>query len=171
MPHFVDNPTENNSISMQIALYQPDIPQNTGTILRMAACLGLSAHIIGPAGFNTSDRAFRRAGLDYLNDLAIQRHESFAAFETARLMAGHRLILMTTYSDSPFHRFSFHEDDIIMVGRESAGAPESVHGAADARLRIPMHSGLRSLNVAMSAALVVGEALRQTDGFEAGDLK
>jgi tRNA (cytidine/uridine-2'-O-)-methyltransferase len=150
---------------MQIALYEPDIPQNTGTILRLAACLGLAAHIIEPAGFPVSDRAFRRAGLDYLDQVTIERHASFAAFEAWREAAGIRLVLLTTAAATSYLDHAFQRDDILLLGRESAGVPEAVHRAAQARLCIPMRPSLRSLNVAVAAAMAVGEALRQTGGF------
>lgn len=150
---------------MQLALYQPDIPQNTGTILRLAACLDVPVHIIEPAGFDASDRALRRAGLDYLDKARIHRHASFAAFEDWRREAGDRLVLATTKGETMYTTFRFSRGDILMLGRESAGAPDAVHGAGDARLVIPMASGLRSLNVAVAAAMVLGEALRQTEGF------
>ncbi|MBX3554586.1 MAG: tRNA (cytidine(34)-2'-O)-methyltransferase [Pseudolabrys sp.] len=150
---------------MQIALYQPDIPQNTGTILRLAACLGVTAHIIEPAGFPITDAAFRRAGMDYLDRVTINRHVTFAAFETWRQAQGHRLLLLTTAGAMPYADFVYRANDILLLGRESAGVPENVHAAADARLTIPMQSGLRSLNVAVAAAMALGEALRQTHGF------
>ena len=147
---------------MRIALYEPDIPQNAGTILRMAACLGIEAHIIEPAGFPTTDRAFRRAGMDYLDQVALVRHASFDAFERWRRQEHARLILLTTQASTPYLDHAFHAGDVLLFGRESAGVPEAVHRAADARLVIPMRPGLRSLNVAVAAAMVVGEALRQT---------
>jgi tRNA (cytidine/uridine-2'-O-)-methyltransferase len=150
---------------MRIALYEPDIPQNTGTILRLAACLGLGVDIIEPAGFPVSDRAFRRAGMDYLDEVSIRRHDSWQAFEAWRRTAGQRLILLTTYGTTPYLDHAFHPDDVLLLGRESAGVPQAVHAAADARLVIPMRMGLRSLNIAMAAAMAVGEALRQTGGF------
>jgi tRNA (cytidine/uridine-2'-O-)-methyltransferase len=150
---------------MRIALYEPDIPQNTGTILRLAACLGLGADIIEPAGFPVSDRAFRRAGMDYLDAVKLRRHVSWEAFETWRRSAGIRLILFTTHGTVPYFEHAFRGDDLLLFGRESAGVPERVHVAADAQLVIPMQPGLRSLNVAMAAALAAGEALRQTGGF------
>jgi tRNA (cytidine/uridine-2'-O-)-methyltransferase len=146
---------------MRIALYEPDIPQNTGTILRLAACLGIEAHIIEPAGFSTSDRTFRRAGMDYLDQVAIVRHRSWAAFEAWRAGAGARLILFSTGARTSYLDHAFRPDDVLLFGRESAGVPENVHAAADARLVIPMREGLRSLNVAMAAAMAAGEALRQ----------
>jgi tRNA (cytidine/uridine-2'-O-)-methyltransferase len=150
---------------MRIALYQPDIPQNTGTILRLAACLGIEAHLIAPASFPLSDRAFRRAGMDYLDAVALVRHASWAAFETWRKERGCRLVLFTTAATQPYLDFVFHRDDMLLFGRESAGVPPEVHAAADARLVIPIRPGLRSLNVAMAAAMAAGEALRQTGGF------
>jgi tRNA (cytidine/uridine-2'-O-)-methyltransferase len=150
---------------MRIALYQPDIPQNAGTILRLAACLGVEAHIIEPAGFPTSDRAFRRAGMDYLDQVAIVRHAHWAAFEHWRKTAGARLILFTTRASASYCDHAFRPDDVLLFGRESAGVPDEVHSAADARLLVPMRPGLRSLNVAVAAAMAVGEALRQTGGW------
>ncbi len=150
---------------MGIALYQPDIPQNTGTILRLAACLGVPAHIIEPAGFPTSDRAFRRAGMDYLDRVTLVRHASFAAFEAWRQQRRYRLILFTTAARTSYLDHSFQRDDLLLFGRELAGVPEAVHAVADARLRIPMQPGLRSINVAVAAAMGLGEALRQTGGF------
>ena len=146
---------------MRIALYEPDIPQNTGTILRLAACLGVEAHIIEPAGFPTSDRAFRRAGMDYLDQVSLVRHASWDAFEAWRRREGARLVLFTTAAGASYLDHAFQPDDILLFGRESSGVPEKVHQAADARLLIPMREGLRSLNVAMACAMAVGEALRQ----------
>jgi tRNA (cytidine/uridine-2'-O-)-methyltransferase len=150
---------------MRIALYQPDIAQNTGTILRLAACLGVEAHIIEPAGFPTSDRAFRRAGMDYLDHVRLVRHLSWAAFETWRRERALRLALFTTRGERSYLDHRFGTDDILLFGRESAGVPDEVHAAADARLVIPMRPGLRSLNVAMACAMAVSEALRQTGGL------
>jgi tRNA (cytidine/uridine-2'-O-)-methyltransferase len=149
---------------MRIALYEPDIPQNTGTVLRLCACLGIDAHIIEPAGFPVSDRAFRRAGMDYLDAVAIVRHASWPDFEVWRRREGHRLILFTTAATVSYLDHSFEADDILLFGRESAGVPQVVHAAADARLVIPMRPGLRSLNIAVAAAMVAGEALRQVRG-------
>jgi tRNA (cytidine/uridine-2'-O-)-methyltransferase len=150
---------------MRIALYEPDIPQNTGTILRLCACLGVEAHIIEPAGFPVTDRAFRRAGMDYLDRVALTRHGSFAAFEDWRRAARLDLVLMTTAAERGYLDHAFRSDQVLLFGRESAGVPEAVHAAADVRLRIPIADGLRSLNVAMAVAMVAGEALRQTGGF------
>jgi tRNA (cytidine/uridine-2'-O-)-methyltransferase len=147
---------------MRIALLEPDIPQNTGTILRLAACLGLEAHLIEPAGFPISDRAFRRAGMDYLDHVALVRHASWDAFDLWRRQTSLRVILFTTRASLPFLAHEFGASDILLFGRETSGVPDRVHAAADARLVIPMRPGLRSLNVAMTCAIAVGEALRQT---------
>jgi len=148
-----------------LALFQPDIPQNAGTMLRLCACLGLDAAIVEPAGFPVSDKHFRRAGMDYLDQVRIARHASFRAFEDWRATTGRRLVLLTTQAATPYADFAFRAGDVVMVGRESAGVPDEVRAAADATLRIPMRAQARSLNVAVAAALVLGEALRQTDGF------
>ncbi len=150
---------------MRIALYEPDIPQNAGTILRLAACLGVEAHLVGPAGFPTSDRAFRRAGMDYLDQVSILRHIGWDDFADWRRRNGGRLILFTTRAGVSYLDHAFRADDMLLFGRESAGVPEHVHHAADARLMIPMQPGLRSLNVAVACAMALGEALRQTGGF------
>jgi len=152
---------------MRLALYEPDIPQNTGTILRLCACLGLEAHIIEPAGFPVSDRAFRRAGMDYLDRVALTRHPSFAAFEDWRRGTGLTLTLLTTAATHSYLDHSYGPDEVLLFGRESAGVPSAVHQAADARLKVPIRADLRSLNIAMAAAMVAGEALRQTGGFPA----
>jgi tRNA (cytidine/uridine-2'-O-)-methyltransferase len=150
---------------MRIALYEPDIPQNTGTILRLCACLQLEAHIIEPAGFPVTDRAFRRAGMDYLDRVSISRHGSFEAFEDWRRAGRLQLVLLTTAAETSYLDHAFRDDQVLLFGRESAGVPAVVHAAANARLRIPIAEGLRSLNVAMAVALVAGEALRHTGGF------
>ncbi|MBK8009475.1 MAG: tRNA (cytidine(34)-2'-O)-methyltransferase [Rhizobiales bacterium] len=147
---------------MEIALYEPDIPQNAGTIMRLGACMSVPVHIIEPAGFPVSDRSFRRAGLDYLDAVKINRHVSFAAFEAWRKSNGRRLVLLTTKAKVAYPAFAFHGADILMVGRESAGVPDHVHAAADVSLRIPMREDLRSLNIAVALSMVLGEALRQT---------
>lgn len=152
---------------MRIALYEPDIPQNTGTILRLAACLGVEAHIIEPAGFPTSDRAFRRAGMDYLDQVDLRRHASWGAFMTWQAQAHVRLILFTTVAERCYLEHAFSPDDVLLFGRESAGVPPAVHAAAAVRLAIPMRPRLRSLNVAVAAAMALGEALRQTGGLPA----
>ena len=147
---------------MRLALYQPDIPQNAGSLMRLCACLGVAMDIIEPCGFLLTDRNFRRAGMDYLEGVDLSRHENWDAF---RAKAPGRLLLLTTKSARPYASFAFAPSDTLILGRESAGVPESVHGAVDARLLIPMRPGMRSLNVAQAAAMVLGEALRQTDSF------
>lgn len=151
-----------------IALYQPDIPQNTGAIMRMAACLGVPLHVIGPTGFDMSDRALRRAGMDYLDHVDLTRHTSWQAFRAAHAEQNPRLVLMTTKAEHNYTGFDFDRNDCLMFGRESAGVPDDVHDAADVRLTIPMINNLRSLNVAMAAAMVTGEALRQTREHDFG---
>lgn len=146
---------------MRIALYQPDIAGNTGTILRLAACLGLEVHIIEPAGFDLSDRNLKRAGMDYLEMAALTRHVDWDAFEAWRRERGARLVLLSTKAETTYTDFAYAPDDILLFGRESAGLPDIVHDAADHRLTIPMQPGARSLNLAMSVAMVAGEALRQ----------
>ena len=147
---------------MRVALFQPDIPQNTGTILRLCACLAVEAHIIEPAGFPVSDRHFRRAGMDYLDQVSITRHVSWEAFAQWRAADGGRLLLFTTKGATSYLDHAFADDDVLLLGRESAGVPDAVAQVADARLVIPIVPGLRSLNVAMAAAMALGEALRQT---------
>ena len=150
---------------MRIALYEPDIPQNAGTILRLAACLGIEAHIIEPTGFPGADRAFRRAGMDYLDKVALTRHISWPAFDGWRREQHLRLILFTTAAERSYLDHAYRNDDVLLFGRESSGVPKPVHDAADARLKIPMVEGLRSINVAMAAAMALGEAMRQTGAF------
>ena len=152
---------------MRLALYQPDIPQNTGTILRLAACLGVAVDVIGPAGFDMTDRCLKRAGLDYLDHVSLTRFESFAAFEAARRahVPVSRLVLLTSHGAASHLDFAYEASDILLLGRESAGVPEPVHASVDGRIRIPMEPGLRSLNIAVAAAIVLGEGLRQTGGF------
>jgi tRNA (cytidine/uridine-2'-O-)-methyltransferase len=148
---------------MRLALFEPDIPQNTGALLRLGACFAVPLDIIEPCGFLWSDAKLKRAGMDYLDHAEIARHSSWDAFVAAR--SGTRLVLLTTKADMPYTEFEFRQDDALLLGRESAGVPEHVHAAAAARLRIPMRNGLRSLNVAMTGAIVLAEALRQTKGF------
>ncbi len=149
---------------MRLALYEPDIPQNTGTMLRTAVCLGIAVDLIEPCGFLLGDRQLRRAGLDYLDRANLRTYPSWAAYlrtlEEAR--PSPRLLLLTTRAEAAYTAFRFRPDDAVMVGRESSGVPDAVHAAADARLRVPMVQGSRSLNVAVAAAMVLGEALRQT---------
>ncbi|TIV67424.1 MAG: tRNA (cytidine(34)-2'-O)-methyltransferase [Mesorhizobium sp.] len=146
---------------LRIALYQPDIAGNTGTILRFAACLDIAVDIIEPAGFPLSDRALKRAGMDYLVMAALARHADWHAFEEWRKNNARRLVLLTTKATAPYTSFAFAAGDILLFGRESAGVTEEVHQAADARLTIPMRADARSINVALSVAMVAGEALRQ----------
>jgi tRNA (cytidine/uridine-2'-O-)-methyltransferase len=147
---------------MRIALFQPDIAQNTGTILRLCACFGIEAHIVEPAGFPISDRAFRRAGMDYLDMVTIVRHSGWSAFDGWRRDRDLRLVLFTTRATSSYLDHAFAANDLLLFGRESSGVPDHVVESADVRLLIPMRPGLRSLNVAIACALAVGEAMRQT---------
>lgn len=148
--------------NIRIALYQPDIPGNTGTILRLAACLGLGVDIIEPAGFDISDRNLKRAGMDYIATAALTRHVSWDRFEEWRATTGRRLVLASTKAALPYTQIAYRSDDILLFGRESAGVPDHVHEKAQERIIIPMLAGQRSINVAMSAAMITGEALRQT---------
>ncbi len=154
---------------LSLALYQPDIPQNAGTMLRACACLGVEAAIIGPAGFPVTDSAFRRAGMDYLDLVTVQRHASFDAFESWRAASAasgtkRRLVLLSTRAATSYTACKYQSGDILLVGRESAGVPDEVFAVADLAVRIPMRPEARSLNVAMAAAMVMGEALRQLEG-------
>ncbi len=146
---------------MRLALFQPDIPQNTGAVLRLGACLGLPVDIIEPCGFPLSHASLRRAGMDYLEHVEMVRHADFDTFLSSLTQSAGRLILLTTKAETPHTRFAFADGDVLLLGRESAGVPQAVHEAADARIKIPMRQGLRSLNVALAAAMVAGEALRQ----------
>jgi tRNA (cytidine/uridine-2'-O-)-methyltransferase len=149
------------SLAMRLALYQPDIPQNTGAILRLAACFGLAVDVIEPCGFVFDDRRLRRAGMDYLDHVDLSRHHSWDAYQSARAGKGGRLVLLTTRGAMPHIACRFEAADSLLLGRESAGVPDEVRAAADLSVRIPMRAGLRSLNVAMAAAIVAGEAMRQ----------
>lgn len=149
---------------IRLALYQPDIPQNTGTILRLCACLAVEAHIIEPAGFPVSDRHFRRAGMDYLDAVTIVRHASWDAFRVWRATQAGRLLLLSSRASRSYLDCDYEQEDILLFGRESAGVPAEVADGADARLRIPIAPKMRSLNVAVAAAMVLGEALRQAGG-------
>lgn len=153
---------------LRIALYQPDIPGNTGTILRLAACLGFEVDIIEPAGFDLSDRNLKRAGMDYLALAALTRHVTFERFLDSVTASGRRIILASTRASHPYCDFAFRPDDILLFGRESAGVPDHVHERADHRILIPMREGQRSINLAVSVAMITGEALRQTNGFPPG---
>ena len=151
--------------AMRLALFEPDIPQNTGAVLRLAAALGVGVDIIEPTGFVWSDRRLRRAGMDYLDQVSLARHRSWDA-----LLAQHSggLLLLTTQGTAPYTEYAFAPSDTLLLGRESAGVPQDVHDRADARLCIPMAPGARSLNVAVAAAMVLGEALRQAGMFSEG---
>ncbi|HVU21624.1 MAG TPA: tRNA (cytidine(34)-2'-O)-methyltransferase [Rhizomicrobium sp.] len=150
---------------MKLALFQPDIAQNAATLIRLGACLDVAVEVIEPCGFVFSDRNFRRAGMDYLDRASVTRHVSWDAFLRDRAQG--RIVLLTTKSTEPYTAFAFRPDDILLLGRESAGVPDEVHATADARLCIPLRAGLRSINVALAGAMVLGEALRQTNGFPA----
>lgn len=150
---------------MRLALYQPDIAQNTGTILRLAACLGVGVDLIEPCGFPFDDRRLKRAGMDYLDQVDLTRHSSWQAFKNADRIG--RLVLLTTKGDSVFPDVTFRPTDTLLLGQESAGVPDEVHETSDLRLRIPLLQGMRSINVALAAAMVLTEALRQTKGFPA----
>jgi tRNA (cytidine/uridine-2'-O-)-methyltransferase len=170
MPHktvenrdsFIKSDANRDMACMRIALFEPDIPQNAAAIIRLGACLGVPVDIIEPCGFLFSDAGFRRAGMDYLELADVVRHRSWEAFFASRTG---RIVLMTTRAAVSYTAFPFLESDIVLLGRESAGVPETVHQAADARLRIPLRPGLRSLNLALTAAMATGEGLRQTGGF------
>ena len=152
---------------MRLALFEPDIAPNAGALMRLSACLGVAMDLIEPAGFVLDDRRLRRAVMDYRERLDLTRHADWTAFRRASAGRG-RLVLLTTRASLPYTRFAFAGDDILLVGRESAGVPDHVHAAADARIVVPMAEGARSLNVALAAAMVLGEALRQTDRFPEG---
>ena len=152
-------------MTIRIALYQPDIPQNTGTILRTAACFGISVDIIEPAGFELSDKALRRAGLDYLKHASLTRHHDWDAYLSWTNEADRRIVLFTSKATKTHTEFDFSESDILLMGRESAGVPETVHDAVDERIKIPIRDGMRSLNLAVACAIATGEALRQTTNF------
>lgn len=151
---------------MRLVLFEPDIPQNTGALLRLGACLGVAVDIVEPCGFLFDDKRLRRAGMDYLEAVEMVRHRSWRGYrEATRMAAPGRLVLLTTRGETRYTDFTFRPDDNILLGRESAGIPEAVHAEADARLLIPMATGIRSLNVALAGAMALGEALRQTALF------
>lgn len=147
--------------NLRVALYQPEIPGNTGAVLRLGACLGVAVDIIEPTGFDISDKNLKRAGMDYLEMAALRRHADFATFDAWRRGEGRRLLLLTTKGATPYTQLTFRPNDIILFGRESAGVPDGIHATADERLIIPMMAGARSLNLAVSAAITTSEALRQ----------
>lgn len=149
---------------MRLALYEPDIPPNLGTLIRLGACLGVPLDVIEPCGFPWGDRDLKRAAMDYGALGEVARHDSWESFSTSRA-EGARIVLLTTRAALPFTAFTFEPSDILLVGRESAGMPEAIHQAADARVTVPMRPPARSLNMAVAAAMVLSEALRQTNGF------
>ncbi len=158
-------PSKDDPMPVTLALYQPDIANNTGTLMRLGACLGTRIHIIHPTGFVFSPKTLARAGLDYLDHAAVQEHDSWGAFNQWRTEQGQRLVLLTTKAQQSAYGVAYEGNDILMVGRESAGVPDSVAEACDLLVRIPMRPNLRSINVALAATLILGEAKRQTDGF------
>ena len=158
-------PVVTDPSKVRLALFQPDIPQNLGANIRLAACLGVALDIIEPCGFPLTDRALRRTAMDYDENVRITRHSGWSAFREAPEMAGRRIILLTTAGGERLDRFRFEANDCLLMGRESAGAPEDIHRAADARVRIPLAAGVRSLNVAVAAGLALWEGLRQTGGL------
>jgi tRNA (cytidine/uridine-2'-O-)-methyltransferase len=153
---------------LRLALYQPDRPHNFGSVLRLGACFGTAVEVIEPCGFPLDDRRIRQAALDYADQVRWARHPDFAAFEAARLDAGRRLVLLSTAGEQYHHRTTYLPDDILMLGSEGGGVPETVHRHADLRVRIPLQPRLRSLNVAMAGAIVLVEALRQTGAWHEG---
>ena len=150
---------------MRIALYQPDIPQNTGNIFRLGACLGVSVDIIEPTGFIFDDKKFKRSAMDYINHIDYKKHIDWQQFYNWSQEKKYRLILMTTKARQSFYEFEFHSSDILLFGRESAGVPDNIHQIVDHRLTIPMKEGVRSINLSSSVALVLGEGLRQTNSI------
>lgn len=168
MMRFVDNSSLKTkeqfyAVTISIALYQPDIPQNAGTLMRLGACLDLKVHLIHPTGFLFTQKSFRRAGMDYLDQVDLREHKSFEAFNEWRKAEDKRLVLLTTKSSILHTEAAFESDDILMVGRESAGVPDEVAEISDLNLRIPMRQDTRSINVAIAASLVLSDALRQTN--------
>lgn len=152
-------------MAIDLALYQPDIANNTGTLIRLGACLGTTIHLIHPTGFPFSAKSLARAGLDYVDQAVVHEHVSWAQFNAWRHEQGRRLVLLTTKAHTSAYAVQYFDSDILMVGRESAGVPDAVAEASDLQIRIPMREGLRSINVALAATLILGEAKRQTDGF------
>ena len=150
---------------VELALYQPDIANNAGTLIRLGACLGTVIHLIHPTGFPFSPKALARAGMDYVDHATVQEHVSFAAFDSWRRATDRRLVLLTTKASTSAYQVDYAPNDILMVGRESAGVPDSVAEHSDLRVRIPMRPGLRSINVALAGSMIVGEAMRQIGRF------
>ena len=152
--------------AVRLALYQPEIPQNTGTLLRTAACLNLGVDIVEPCGFVFSDKHLKRAGMDYSDLATVVRHNDWDDFQAVRqTQDGRRLVLLTTKGAVPYTEFSFHENDVLLLGNEGSGVPETVHKCVDARITVPMVPDMRSLNMAVAAVMVLGEALRQVSQF------
>lgn len=156
---------EQTRLALDLALYQPDIAANTGTLLRLGACLGVPVHVIHPAGFAITQRNLARSGMDYLDRAALVEHASFAAFDQWRRDQNRRLVLLTTKSSQSAYEATFSDGDILLLGRESAGVPDEVARIADLRIRIPMQPGMRSINVALAGSMILGEAMRQTARF------
>ncbi len=152
-------------LPLDLALYQPDIPQNTGTLIRLGACMGITVHIIHPAGFPITPKGLARAGLDYIEHATMREHDSFSHFEDWRASEARRLVLLTTKSSKSAYEATYQDGDILLLGRESAGVPDSVAERADLRVRIPMRPGLRSINVALAGSMIIGEAMRQIGRF------
>lgn len=152
-------------LPIDLALYQPDIPQNTGTLIRLGACMGITVHIIHPAGFPITPKGLARAGLDYIEHATVREHDSFAQFEEWRAAEGRRLVLLTTKASQSAYDAAYQDGDVLLLGRESAGVPDSVAERADVRVRIPMRPGLRSINVALAGSMIIGEAMRQIGRF------
>jgi tRNA (cytidine/uridine-2'-O-)-methyltransferase len=152
---------------MRLAIFQPDMPQNTAALLRLAAGLNLPVNVIEPCGFLWDDKRLRRVGMDYLKIVSVERHQNWESFRRSAGVAGARVVLLTTRGATPHLAFPFRPDDVLLVGREGSGVPESVHGAAGARVTLPMAPGFRSFNVVTAAAMVASEALRQTNGWPA----
>lgn len=151
-----------------LALYQPDIAGNTGTLIRLSACLGTQLHIIAPAGFRHDDKALRRAGMDYAALASVVRHDDFATFAQMTSAQDRRIILASTKGEIPHTSFAFEAGDLLLLGRESSGVPNEVHDCANARVFIPMHKGARSINQAVSGGIILSEALRQLSAFPTG---
>lgn len=145
----------------RLALYQPDIPQNTGTLMRLAACLGVGLDLIGPLGFSLDEKKLRRAGMDYLSHLDMTRHDSWETFRAETETLARRRVLLTTKADTPYTDFSFTKNDVLIAGSESSGVPDAIHSDTAARITVLMAPNMRSLNVAVAVSMVLGEALRQ----------
>jgi tRNA (cytidine/uridine-2'-O-)-methyltransferase len=163
--HGLRSPARRKAPPLQIALYQPDIAANAAAVIRLAACLDVPVHVVEPCGFVWDDRRLRRVGMDYLAHARIARHPSWPAFERWRASEGHRLVLLTTGAERPYHETRYRLNDVLLGGRESAGVPDEVRNASDLQVRIPLAPGRRSLNLVTALAMVAGESLRQLDAF------